>query len=100
MVEWEVIFNYDLRKLKLLKEDNSCVCYLSFDEEVCLKGVLKVRDLKIKWEWESGNKYWVERGYLFFFDLNMWIFVDYLELLVILVMNIGMWRGELFLFRW
>lgn len=99
-VEWEVIPNHDLRKLKPLSEDNSRVRYLRFDEEARLKEALKTRDLKLKRERESGNKHRAERGYPLLPDLSTKTFADYLEPLVILAMNTGMRRGELLSLRW
>jgi integrase len=99
-VEWEVIPNHDLRKLKPLKEDNSRVRYLSFNEEECLKEALKARDLKIKRERESSNKHRAKRGYPLLPDLSTRTFSDYLEPSVILAMNTGMRRGELLSLRW
>ena len=99
-VEWEVIPSHDLKKLKPLIEDNSRIRYLSFDEEERLRKALTARDIKIKRERDSGNKHRAERGYPLLPNLSARTFADYLEPLVILAMNTGMRRGELFLLRW
>lgn len=99
-VEWEVIPSHDLKKLKPLIEDNSRIGYLSFDEEERLRKALTARDLRIKRERESGNKHRAERGYPLLPNLSARTFADYLEPLVILAMNTGMRRGELFSLRW
>ena len=36
-VEWEIIEKHDLRKVKMLREDNTLIRYLSFEEEEALK---------------------------------------------------------------
>lgn len=73
---------------------------MSFDDEERLRKALTARDLKLKRERESGNKHRDERGNPLLPNLSVRTFADYLEPLVILAMNTGMRRGELFSLRW
>jgi integrase len=69
-VEWGVIDNHDLRKVKILTVDNSKVRYLSKDEELRLRESLKICE------------------------------ISFLEVIVLLAMNTGMRKGELLSLEW
>ena len=99
-VEWEVIEKHDLRKVKALKEDNSRVRYLSFEEEEALKRALSARDFRIKKDRENGNKHRQDRSYPLLPDLSNYTFADHLEPLIILAKNTGMRKGEILNLTW
>lgn len=99
-VEWELIEKHDLKKVKMLREDNSHIRYLSFEEEESLKRALHARDYRIKKDRENGNKHREERGYQLLPDLSKRTFADHIEPLVILAMNTGMRKGELLSLTW
>jgi integrase len=69
-VEWGVIDDHDLRKVKTLTVDNSKVRYLSKDEELRLRESLKICE------------------------------ISFLEVIVLLAMNTGMRKGELLSLEW
>ncbi|MCG7932749.1 MAG: site-specific integrase [Candidatus Thiodiazotropha lotti] len=96
-VDWEIISQHPLKKVKLLEEDNrSKVRYLTPSEEKRLREALTERDLKLTKERESANQWRKERGR----DLLPSIQTDHLTPMVILSINTGLRRGELFQLRW
>ncbi len=100
-VEWGHIENHPLRRLKQLKVDRSPnVRYLSIDEELRLRKALDDREAKLREDRFSGNAWRAERGYELYPDLTHSAFVDYLKPLVILSLNTGARRGELFRLQW
>lgn len=99
-VEWGLIERHDLGKVKALKNDNAIVRFLSQDEEKRLREALAIRNQRNKDERTSGNKFREERGYETLLDLSNFRFVDHLEPIVLLAMNTGMRRGELFGLKW
>lgn len=99
-VEWEVIEKHDLKKVKMLREDNTHIRYLSFEEEEALKRALAARDYRIKKDRENGNKHRTERGYPLLPDLSDRTFADHIAPLVIVAMNTGMRKGELLTLTW
>ncbi|MEW8645224.1 MAG: site-specific integrase [Candidatus Thiodiazotropha endolucinida] len=96
-VEWDVISQHPLEKVKLLEEDNHPVVrYLSPDEEARLRKALADRDAEIAAARKSANQWRKERGR----DLLPEIETDHLTPMVILSLNTGMRRGEVFHLRW
>lgn len=100
-LEWGVLDLHPLSRLKQLKVDRSPnVRYLSEDEEKRLRNALDVREAKLRKGRESGNQWRAERGYDLYQDLNQQSFADYLKPLVLLSINTGARRGELFRLQW
>lgn len=99
-VEWEIIEKHDLRKVKMLREDNTRIRYLSFEEEEALKRAMSARDYRIKKDRENSNKHRSERGYPLLPDLSNRTYADHIEPLVIVAMNTGMRKGELLNLTW
>ena len=100
-IEWEVIELHPLAKLKPLKTDkHSKVRYLTSEEEDKLRGGLIARDIQMKREREHANHWRRERCYELYPDLTQFHYADYLEPMVLLAMNTGMRRGELFDLQW
>lgn len=99
-VEWGVTESHDLSKIKSLKSENNIVRFLSAKEETALREALKIRDLRIKNERDSGNLHRQNRGYALLPELRDFNYCGYLEPLVILAINTGMRRGEIFGLEW
>jgi len=100
-VEWEVIDHHPLTKVKPLKTDKKGkVRYLSNSEEITLRKALQKRDMKIKSERDSANQWRRERGYDLLPDLKRTHYADHLTPIVLLALNTGMRRGELFNLDW
>lgn len=100
-VEWSIIENHPLNKLKQLKVDRSPnVRYLNEHEEIRLREALDMREAKLRKDRENGNLWRADRGYELYPDLNDAPFIDYLKPLVLLSINTGARRGELFRIQW
>jgi integrase len=95
-VEWQVIESNPLATLRPLKEDDRRqVRYLNEDEENALRAALNIREVRQREERESYNR-WCDqrqREQLPYLD---GVFSDYLKPMVLLALNTGMRRGELF----
>jgi integrase len=100
-VLWGFIEKHPLEKLKLLKTDRSVkVRFLSSTEEVNLRENMIARETLIKKQRASGNVWRKERHYELFPDLSQYEFADYLRPMILLSINTGIRRGELFSLRW
>ena len=99
-VEWDIIEKHDLKKVKMLREDNTRIRYFSFEEEEALKRAMQARNYRIKKDRENGNKHRSERGYPLLPDLSNRTYADHIEPLVIVAMNTGMRKGELLNLTW
>ncbi len=100
-LEWNVIDIHPLGKFKQLKIDRSPnIRYLSDDEEKRLRIALDEREARLRKERENGNLWRAERGYELYPTLNDVPFVDHLKPLVLLSINTGARRGELFRLQW
>lgn len=95
----EVIVKHPLATFKPLREDKSKVVrYLSPDEETSLREALNNRDTTARLKRETANQWRKDRGY----TLKPVIagYSDYHSPLVLLALNTGMRRGELFNLCW
>lgn len=100
-VEWELIDSHPLAKLKLSKVDNiSRVRYLSVEEEAGLRNALDQREEKLKLGRERANVWRLERGYSTMDSLQKQTFADHIKPMVLLSLNTGLRRGELFNLTW
>jgi len=99
-VEWGIIENHDLKKLKQLKVDNSKVRYLSKDEEQCLRSSLKQRDEALKQKCIEENEFRQRRRLTLRADLSLYEYPDHVTPIVLLAMNTGMRRGEILSLEW
>ncbi len=100
-VEWEIIDEHPLKKLKPFKTDSTGkVRYLDKNEEYKLKEALISRDHLLKAERTSANIWRQERGYQCYPDLSQSIFADYLSPMVFVSINTGLRKGELFSLTW
>ncbi|WCP66385.1 site-specific integrase [Vibrio tubiashii] len=99
-VEWEWIESHNLNKVKLVREENTRVRYLSETEERTLMRALRNRDEQIRAQRRSGNRHRQERNQHLYPTFDNVRFVDYLEPLVITAINTGLRRGELLALKW
>ncbi|MET0025669.1 MAG: site-specific integrase [Sedimenticola sp.] len=98
-VDWDVIEIHPLRKVKLGREDQHAVVrYLSQDEEKRLREALSARDQKMREERSSGNVWREKRGREPMPELST--YGDHLTPMVLLSINTGMRRGEVFGLHW
>ena len=99
--EWELIPSHPLAKVKPLKLNRTGkVRYLSGSEEKQLRKTLQARDIKIKSERDSANKWRDVRGYELLPDLLNCHYADHHTPIVLLAINTGLRRGELFDLKW
>ena len=100
-VEWEVLDDHPLRKLKPLQVDSSPkVRYLSASEETRLMDALTAREEGIRGGRDRGNKFRQKRGYELLPSLREVVYADRLMPMVVLSLKTGMRQGELFDLRW
>lgn len=100
-VEWKLLPEHPLRSVKPAKgADDSRVRYLDAAEEARLRKALAEREEIVRKERLSGNEWRAARGRE---TLPVWKkeeFVDHVSPIVLLAMNTGMRRGELFGLTW
>ncbi len=99
-VEWELVGEHPLRAVKQYREDKLAVVrFLDEDEERRLRAALHVRETKLRVKRESANQWRKERRQELLPTLNG-TFVDHLKPMVLLSLNTGLRRGELFDLAW
>lgn len=97
--EWGLIDEHPLRKMKPIKTaQKSIVRYLSNDEEKRLRVALDEREDRKHSERESANEWRKQRGYPVLPNTNE--FMDHLKPMILLSLNTGMRRGEVFKLTW
>ena len=100
-VEWGFIKNHPLRQLKQLKIDSSAkVRYLLNDEEKNLISKVAKRDQALKNARHRGNQWRKKRKYDLYEDLSGYAFADHMTPMILLSLNTGLRRGELFNLIW
>ncbi|WP_417442167.1 tyrosine-type recombinase/integrase [Idiomarina sp.] len=99
-VEWDLLPNHDLKKVKTLKVESTRLRYLSPDEEESLLSTLRERDERLKTARDQANEFRRVRNYPTQPDLREQEYSDHLEPIVLLAMNTGMRRGEIFQLKW
>ncbi len=100
-VEWEYIDTHPLAKLKQLKVDSKGVIrYLAADETKRLRDALDARQDEMRVERESANAWRTDRHKEPMPSLLELPFTDHLKPMVLVSLNTGMRRGELFDLKW
>ncbi len=100
-VEWEYIDTHPLAKLKQLKVDSKGVIrYLAVDETKRLRDALDARQDEMRAERESANTWRTYRHREPMPSLLELPFTDHLKPMVLVSLNTGMRRGELFDLKW
>lgn len=100
-VEWAYLPASPLEKVKQLKVDTiGRIRYLSKAEAKALRDALDAREERIRAERDSANEWRSKRGRDALPDLRALAFADHLKPMVLLSLNTGMRRGEVFNLRW
>ena len=100
-VDWDYLPSSPLDKIKPLKVDTKGqVRYLSKEETLNLRNSLEVREHRACLERDSANQWRSERNKVLFSDLKELAFTDHLKPMVLVSLNTGMRRGELFSLTW
>ncbi|MFK1070859.1 tyrosine-type recombinase/integrase [Pseudomonas aeruginosa] len=100
-IEWGFLTEHPMTRLKQLKTDRKGrIRYLLPDEEARLRQALDDRQETIRAERDSANKWREERHKAHLPDLKGIAFPDHLKPLVLLSLNTGMRRGEVFNLTW
>jgi len=99
--EWGFISEHPLRKMKPIKTDSNLkIRFLSKEEEVSLRSALDRREERLRVDRTNGNVWRVRRRKALMPDLNECSFADHLKPMVMLSINTGIRRGELFTLSW
>lgn len=99
--QWGIIDTHPLEKFKLCKVDLSPkVRFLELEEEKRLREAIEIREQDIRVARENANKLRQERDYELYPDLSNTAFADHLKPAVLLSLNTGLRRGELFGLKW
>jgi len=100
-VQWGVIPRHGLtKKTKQVRVDNGRVRYLSNDEEIALRDGLDIREQRMREKRASANEWRRSRGYALMPDIACTTFADHINPMVVLSLNTGMRRGEIFSLTW
>jgi integrase len=100
-VEWGLIESNPIAKAKLYSiDDNAAVRYLSPDEEKRLRSALLDRDEHLRKRRSQFNDWRRARDLKAFPEITPDQFGDHLHPIVLLALNTGMRRGEIFNLRW
>lgn len=100
-VLWGFIDKHPLEKFKLLKSDRAIkVRYLTTIEEINLRNAAVTREAKLKKERDSANTWRTERKYEPMINLSQYEFADHLRPMILISINTGLRRGELFSLKW
>lgn len=100
-LEWGFIGEHPLKSVKRAKGvDNSRVRYLSSDEETALRDALAAREVERRASRERHNAWHAERGSVGHPQWPKKGFTDHLAPMVLVAMNTGLRRGELFGLAW
>ena len=99
-VEWDFIADHPMRKVKRLKVDNARVRYLTDAEESRLRNALSARETERRASRDRHNAWHAERGSKGHAQWPDDGFTDHLMPLVLVALNTGLRRGELFALDW
>lgn len=100
-VEWEYVTAHPMAKVKQLKVDSmGVVRYLDEDESKRLRAALDARQEEMRAERESANKWRADRSQAQKQSLLGLHYTDHIKPMVLVSLNSGMRRGELFDLKW
>ncbi len=100
-VDWGILPVNPLAKIKKARVDDCLkVRYLSDAEEYRLRETIEAREERRRLERESANHWRAERGYVLLPSLRDYVFTDHVKPLILLSINTGCRRGELFDLTW
>lgn len=100
-VEWDLIENNPLSKVRPLRTDQAAkIRFLETDEERSLRDAMDQRETRLREERRRYNQWLAQRGLPAYPDLDQLAFADYLKPMVLISMNTGVRRGELFNLKW
>ncbi len=99
-VEWQIIEHHPLRELKPLMEDKTGVIrFLKDDEQVRLRGALDLRQDRQKKQRQIYIEWQRSRSKNQLPTLDRVVYTDHIKPIVLLDLNTGMRRGEIFNLR-
>jgi integrase len=99
-VEWKVLAKHPFHGLKPLRHDKSGrVRYLEEDEENRLRAAMQAREKQLRDERDRFNRWLAIRGKVVLAKRTD-EFVDHLRPIVLVALNTGLRRGELFHLKW
>ncbi|WP_375429022.1 tyrosine-type recombinase/integrase [uncultured Sphingomonas sp.] len=100
-VDWGLLPVNPLAKVKKARVDDCLkVRYLNEAEEARLRAVIEAREERRRVERDSANHWRDERGYVLLPSLRSVVFTDHVKPLILLSINTGCRRGELFDLTW
>lgn len=100
-VDWGLLAANPLAKIKKARVDDCLkVRYLSDAEERNLRDAIEAREERRCVERDSANHWRAERGYVPLPSLRAFVFTDHVKPLILLSINTGCRRGELFDLTW
>ncbi len=100
-VDWGLLPVNPLAKIKKARVDDCLkVRYLSEAEESRLRAAIEAREERRRVERDSANHWRAERGYVLLRSLREFVFTDHVKPLILLSINTGCRRGELFDLTW
>ena len=100
-VDWGILPSNPLAKVKKARVDDCLkVRYLSEAEETRLRAAIEAREERRRAERDSANGWRAERGYVLLPSLRNLVFTDHVKPLILLSLNTGCRRGELFDLTW
>ena len=100
-VQWGHLDRHPLARVRRLKTDSNPITrYLTEGEETSLRNALQARDVELRSKRVSANQWRQVRGYTLLETFSDAEYPDHLTPMVLLTMNTGLRRGELFGLRW
>ena len=100
-VDWGLLTVNPLAKIKKSRVDDCMkVRFMSEAEERQLRAAIEAREERRRLERDSANRWRAERGYVLLPSLRDFVFTDHVKPLILLSMNTGCRRGELFDLTW
>lgn len=100
-VDWGLLTANPLAKIKKSRVDDCMkVRFLSEAEEGRLRAAIEAREERRRVERDSANRWRAERGYALLPNLRDLVFTDHVKPLILLSINSGCRRGELFDLTW